>query len=721
MKSMVEEGLPGAASDAVPLSLSPATVLVPMLNLGVAEGMIDLAATLAAGAAPLGEQGALQPRVVVLGVVEVPGDQPLTTGLDMARSYRALLDFLPGEVESSGRRVRVDRLVKVARSVSGAVHEAACDEQAGLVLFYWKGYAKHPRRHIFGGTLDAALQDPPYDVVLVRPEGWRDAKRVLLPVRGGPSAERALKLALTLAESLNLPLTVTHNVPTMLDTEGETVEGKTRDVETLGEEPYILFNEHLQVAQESASVPVESILTIGGDPAAALTQEIHGDDLVIMGMAMSSPVGRGPGARGQKSTRPISLSVARKKGLPLLVLRAAGHVDMASYARKARGSASRSGRSRSGPHDMPFERWFVENTYHGDEFKDPEEFLKLKWASGLSISIGLLTSNDEKQTYSMLTGLKRVLHEMHPIADQIVVVDAGSTDGTIEMARSLGVEVYSAEELLPGQGSLYGRGESWWKSLSVLRGDVCVWLDPKARRFHPTTAMSLAGPLLRAPTIQLVKAFETPQSGSDKRKEEGEEGSSGLLSVINWGGTMLRRREREVGILAGRIKVQALKPSDLDALSAGDVAALPPHTLLQVLYPPLSGVIAPFSREMAGRREAMLSIPAFAGENHEIGLLLSVAVEYGTRAIAQVELRHARLTPEPQPSVRSAIDVLQALEKRLPDMNTREYATRTEMRLQKELEGNNASSTSSAQEDVFEVRALGPLERPPMREVVRSD
>src|SRR4051812_48918534 len=107
MNTTLQSELPAGVSDVVPPVLSAATVLVPILNLGIAEGMIDLAATLAAGATPMGEQGAGQPRVIVLGVVEVPNDQPLTSGLDMARSYRALLDFLPTEVEKAGVHVRV--------------------------------------------------------------------------------------------------------------------------------------------------------------------------------------------------------------------------------------------------------------------------------------------------------------------------------------------------------------------------------------------------------------------------------------------------------------------------------------------------------------------------------------------------------------------------------------------------------------------------------------
>jgi len=150
-------------------------------------------------------------------------------------------------------------------------------------------------------------------------------------------------------------------------------------------------------------------------------------------------------------------------------------------------------------------------------------------------------------------------------------------------------------------------------------------------------------------------------------------------------------------------------------LSAGEVAALPPSTLLQVFYPPLSGVIAPFSREMAGRREAMMALPAFTGENNDVGLLVSAALIYGTRAIAQVELRHARPAPPPPASIRSALDTLQVLEKRLPDSEARLYAAETVLRLQKEIEGSAASGASgSDNQAVFEVRALGPMERPPL-------
>src|SRR5437016_2276527 len=99
------------------LTSTATTVLVPMLNLGVATDMVQLAGILASGrqsTPAIEDPHGPTPRVVVVGVVEVPADQPLATGLVMARSYRALLDFLPSEVEVAGKHVRVDRIVKVA-------------------------------------------------------------------------------------------------------------------------------------------------------------------------------------------------------------------------------------------------------------------------------------------------------------------------------------------------------------------------------------------------------------------------------------------------------------------------------------------------------------------------------------------------------------------------------------------------------------------------------
>jgi nucleotide-binding universal stress UspA family protein len=743
-------------------SLFSATVLVPMLNLGVANDIIQLAAILAAGprsarsAAPNGpaSQGlkelspqakrggvtapAADPRVVVVGVVEVPADQPLTTGLVMARSYRALLDFLPSTVEVAGKQVRVDRVVKVSRDITSAVHQAAIDEQANLVLLHWKGYSRQPRRYTYGRVADGILEHPPCDVALVRPEGWRDSRKIFLPVRGGPSAERALTLALALAQHLGVPISVMHNVPGTGASSQRPLPGGgwqtlttgttghrpvTTSVEARGEEPYIIFNQHLKAAEEGAGVPIERILTAGGDPAASLRAEVRQSDFVVMGTT--------PLSIEAQPWSSMPLKVSEEKGPPLMLVHAPRPLDMDGYRRKLRRPEStRRGKKQDVPKawdDMPFEHWFVENTFHGDEFKDPEAFLEAKRRSGLSISVALLTSNDAAHIHSVITGLKKVLVEMHPIADQIAVIDAGSSDGTADIARSLGVEVYSCAELLPQKGNLHGRGESWWKSMAALRGDVLVWLDPRARRFHPSTAMSLAGPLLRVPTLQLVKAYgelqqdkkaESRKQKAESRKQELPHTAHGDYAPVDmsWGGFVMPGPETPQ--TAGRIRVQALKPDDLQALGAAQIAGMPPRTILQVLCPSLAAVIAPFSRDFAGRRGAMLSLPAFIGENLEAGLMLSVAAKYGAWAIAQVELRHAEPAPPPPPGLSNAIDILQVLARRLQDPAMRRRAAETAARLQRSLEGEAIRAFEDAMGPVFEVRALGPVERPPLLPII---
>jgi hypothetical protein len=409
------------------------------------------------------------------------------------------------------------------------------------------------------------------------------------------------------------------------------------------------------------------VLTLEDDPGKALLEEVHDGDIVVMGTAAW-----GDSQVSDNAQRNLASMLASHKGVPMLVLRASDSQDLVRY-----------------------------------EFRNAAEIVRLKEATGQKISIGLLTSNDARHMSSTITGLNRVLREMHSVADQIVLVDAGSTDGTAKIARSLGAEVYQAEEVLPQVKSFHGRGESWWKSLAVMTGDLLVWLDPRARRFHPRTALAMVGPLLRIPELQLVKAFVQPHPhGRAERPGPEDEQRHGMV----WGGSMFPRRE--VGILAGRIRVQSLRPQDLDALTASQIASLPPHTLLQVLYPPLAAMIAPFGRDMAARREAMLDVPVLTGDYNKMALLISVASRFGMRALAQVEVRHALLSAPPVPSLTAALDILEVLALRLPDAEARKCAARTAERVRKEVYG------ATPAESAYEVRALGPVERRPMREVL---
>ena len=59
------------------------------------------------------------------------------------------------------------------------------------------------------------------------------------------------------------------------------------------------------------------------------------------------------------------------------------------------------------------------------------------------------------------------LNKRNGLIDQVIVVDADSADGTAEIARANGAEVYSENELLPAYGPSQGKGDAMWRSLSV--------------------------------------------------------------------------------------------------------------------------------------------------------------------------------------------------------------------------------------------------------------
>ena len=77
-----------------------------------------------------------------------------------------------------------------------------------------------------------------------------------------------------------------------------------------------------------------------------------------------------------------------------------------------------------------------------------------------------------------------------------MVVDAGSEDGTAEIASAHGAEVHFEDELLPQLGPALGKGDAMWRALSVARGDLVLYLDSDTVRLRPHFVQGLLGPLL---------------------------------------------------------------------------------------------------------------------------------------------------------------------------------------------------------------------------------
>ncbi len=243
-------------------------------------------------------------------------------------------------------------------------------------------------------------------------------------------------------------------------------------------------------------------------------------------------------------------------------------------------------------HDHPaVDRWFREKTFDSS-LLTRGELAARKRSSGLSVTVCLPTLNEESTVGTICSIIRAELLEETGIVDQLLVVDSGSSDDSIAVARSTGASVHRAADVLPHHGDNPGKGEALWKSLAVAEGDIVVWLDSDVTNFNVCFVTNLLNPFFIDEDIQMTKGF-------------------------------YRRRIEGV-------------PEPV--ASGGRVTELVVRPLLHLLYPQLAGLIQPLSGEYAGRRESFLQLPFFTGYAVEIGLLIDFVETFSLDRLGQVDL-----------------------------------------------------------------------------------
>jgi glucosyl-3-phosphoglycerate synthase len=187
------------------------------------------------------------------------------------------------------------------------------------------------------------------------------------------------------------------------------------------------------------------------------------------------------------------------------------------------------------------------------------------------------------------------LWSLEPLIDQIVVVDADSSDGTAGVAVRAGAEVHQEAELRPEFGQVLGKGDAMWRALDVVRGELVAYLDSDTRDFSPHFALGMLGPLLCEPELQFVKGFfQRPYLRAD--------------------GTQL--------------------PAD-----GGRVTELAARPLLSAFFPELAAFVQPLAGEVALRRPLLERLPFATGYAVETAMLLHARDALGgTDGMAQVDL-----------------------------------------------------------------------------------
>ncbi len=579
-----------------PRSPLPARILIPVANPATAEDLVSIGGDL------LDQRTG---ELTVLGIVEVPEEMPLSEGATNARQARRLLQKV---LDYAPEGVAVRPLVRIGRHAAEGIIEAAVETEADLIIFGWGGRANGARAGtVFSPTIDAVVRESPCDIAVVKQRPMGELKRILVPVRGGPHAELALKFADALARRQGGRVAVFHVVP----------PGITPSVRAQAEHALGTF------LKQHARGHADGIVREAPNVRNAILREAERADLVVMGAAA------GPEGSAAESYLfgVLPETIAARARPPVIVVKTREAISRSTFEELAARAESLIAADRLAEESRAVparvERWFAESNFHHSEFKDLRRLVALKEKQGLTVSLVLPTLNEEATIGPIVRRARTLLMEAVPLVDEVLVIDSASTDRTRQLAADAGARVVGHADVLERYGSYHGKGEALWKSLFEASGDLIVWCDTDVRGWHPRMAYGVLGPLLVEPRLQYVKGY-------------------------------YRRPIVEGGVLKEG--------------GGGRVTELVARPLVNLFFPDLSGFIQPLSGEYAGRRSLLETIPFFTGYAVEIGHLIDISERAGLHVLGQVDLeRRVHRNQELEGLSRMSFVIIQAVMKRLEE------------------------------------------------------
>ena len=398
--------------------------------------------------------------ILLVGIIRVGEGESLSTGALPARGMRtALRDW------KTRFGLRASDRIRVSDHPWEELVQAVKDEQPDLMVLE----ACHFPR--LGVTMEEVLRRAPCNLAIVEGSLPETVQNVLVAMRGGPSAELALRLGLSVARSRDAELHTIHLLPEKVAAAGD-----------------IPFRAIEHVLRNLPEVRRRQLHT--DDPARTIVSESQDFDLLIMG-ATVRPATEGIGIGSIAG----SVLQQRSKATVLVKIHTALPPDMES---EKVGQTAIS---------VLVDKWFAENTYHSEEFSDLRALLKLKHRQNLTVSLALPALNEEETVGTVIQTIKSELVDRFPLLDEMVLIDSDSTDRTREIAADLGLPVYIHQELLPEYEPRRGKGEALWKSLYVTHGDILLWIDTDIVNINPAFVYGLVGPLLLDPEVLFVKGY----------------------------------------------------------------------------------------------------------------------------------------------------------------------------------------------------------------------
>lgn len=396
-------------------------------------------------------------RVHVLGIVPIPEGQLLSQGTSHAIRMRKELKQIPAH-----RFSKISSSVQVIRDSAVDLKDAIDKRPCDLLVIDCSDFPS-----ITSPILTEILRHPPCDIAVIKGnlEPWQ--RRMLVPVRGGPHSELALRLALQAQSHGDSHLTA------LLPRNDE-------QSQSLSAISTVLKNIK-NVAQRRLQSP---------DASEEIVEIARDHDVVFLGFSRVLP-------DKPPSLSTTAQSIVDRADRPVVIVKTRRELPE-EFNLESSGQEAIS---------VVVDSWFARNTYHSSEFADISKLIELKRKTRERISVVLPTLNEEKTIGQILQSIQRNLMQDFPLIDEAIVIDSGSSDKTRQIARDLGAPVFIHQELLPAYGARKGKGEALWKSLFAATGDIIIFVDTDIVNFHPRFVSGQVGALLSDSSIQFVKGF----------------------------------------------------------------------------------------------------------------------------------------------------------------------------------------------------------------------
>lgn len=436
--------------------MNPCTILIP-----VDERTDPAVLTLAAEM--LGSRAG---TIILLAVVELPAGRQPVVGAATGRAARHAMRRLVGAVSLHG--VELHTRVRAARGRAAGVVEVADEERPDLLLL---PVGADGRLNQADRALIAA---PPCDTVIARLGDERDIRSVLVPARGGPTAELAMALGQDIATRRGAHLTLLH-----LDVPGGTAEARAQERRLFAG----LLNRSEYPRLRTSAEPATAV-------APALLAEAARHQVTVVGAA-------GHPRRGaDESLGEIAEYLLTHAPGTVLVVKPGRPVDLSIFAPKP-------------SIEVTVDKWLVENTFHCREFAAIEELVRLKQSQQWTVSVVLVAAGESETLASLARVVQEEMSQRAGLVDEVLALDDGGTPGFREAAEECGLRVCAVNT---GE---HERGRLLYESVQLTAGDLIVWLDADMRNMHPRFIYGLLGPLLREARIGVVTGFYHPPADYD--------------------------------------------------------------------------------------------------------------------------------------------------------------------------------------------------------------